>query len=149
MDGLRQATVLDRARIEDLVARSYGGYVTALGVRPGPLDDDYGALIDAGHVRVVERAGALAALLVLIPLGDALLLDNIAVAPQMQGSGLGSDLLRVAEAVARAAGFGCVRLYTHEKMVRNQAIYARAGYHETRRVTERGLARVYMEKPLV
>jgi ribosomal protein S18 acetylase RimI-like enzyme len=77
-----------------------------------------------------------------------MLLDNIAVSPDGQGLGLGRALLAYAEQSARDGGFSAIRLYTHEKMTRNQAIYARAGYVETRRVEERGLRRVYMEKPL-
>ena len=148
IEGLRPAIPADRAAIEALVAAAYGPYVAAFGQRPGPMDDDYARLIADGRAQVVERAGALVGLLVLIPQADAMLLDNIATAPWLHGQGLGRALMARAEAQARAAGFPRIRLYTHQKMVRNQRIYAQAGYHETRRVTERGLPRVYMEKPL-
>jgi ribosomal protein S18 acetylase RimI-like enzyme len=148
LSGLRMATAQDLPHIKALVARAYGGYVTELGVRPGPLDDDYATAIAAGQAQVIEQAGVVLALLVLIPSGDVMLLDNIAVSPDGQGLGLGRALLAYAEQSARDGGFAAIRLYTHEKMTRNQAIYARAGYVETRRVEERGLRRVYMEKPL-
>ena len=85
-------------------------------------------------------------MLVLIPQADAMLLDNIAVARSAQGRGHGKRLMAWAEDQARAAGLPRMRLYTHEKMAANIALYARAGYVEIARVTERGLNRVYMEK---
>ncbi|HPD93899.1 MAG: GNAT family N-acetyltransferase [Rhodobacter sp.] len=146
--GLRPASPGDRPAIEALVPAAYGPYVAEFGQCPGPMQDDYGALVAAHRVQVVERAGHILGLLVLIPQPDALLLDNIAVAPALHGQGLGRTLLTRAEAQARALGHTRIRLYTHEKMTRNRRIYAAAGYHETHRVTERGLPRVYMEKPL-
>ncbi|MCB1396061.1 MAG: GNAT family N-acetyltransferase [Rhodobacteraceae bacterium] len=112
------------------------------------MDEDYAALIAEGRVQVVERGAGVVALLVLIPEADAMLLENVAVAPVARGEGLGQALLALADAQARAARYRVIRLYTHEKMVRNQAIYARWGYVETRRGVEHGLARVFMEKVL-
>ncbi len=148
IEGLRPACAGDLATIQALVAAAYGPYVAAINVRPGPMDDDYAAAIAAGQVQVVDRGGALAGLLVLIPQADAMLLDNIATDPLLHGQGLGRALMDLAVEQARAAGYARLRLYTHERMVRNQAIYARAGFAETHRVTENGLHRVYMEKPL-
>ena len=147
-EGLRRAAPNDLRVVRALIMQAYGGYLRQLGVRPGPMDDDYASLIAQHRVQVVERGGALLALLVLIPQPDAMLLDNIAVAPQVQGTGLGKALIRYAEQRAMEAGFQTIRLYTHARMTRNQAIYAAAGYQQTRRIFERGLDRVYMEKRL-
>lgn len=146
--GLRLAGASDLAAVQALVARAYGPYVAEIGIRPGPMGEDYAALIAAGRVQVVEHDAGVAALLVLIPEAEAMLLESVAVAPEAQGEGLGRALLALAEAQARAAGYRAIRLYTHEKMVRNQAIYARWGYVETRRAVEHGLARVFMAKAL-
>jgi ribosomal protein S18 acetylase RimI-like enzyme len=145
----RPATADDLARVEALVAEAYAPWVPLIGAVPGPMRDDYAAAIAAGQVTVLpDGTGGIAAILVLIPQDDALLLDNVAVARAAQGKGLGQRLMRLAEARARAAGFDRVRLYTHEKMAANIALYQRAGYAITARVTERGLNRVYMEKRL-
>lgn len=56
--------------------------------------------------------------------------------------------MRFAEDEARRLGFGAVRLYTHEAMTENIALYTALGYRETHRTEERGLRRVYMEKRL-
>jgi hypothetical protein len=45
-------------------------------------------------------------------------------------------------------GLTKLRLYTNVVMTENQAIYAHLGYRETRRETEDGYQRVYLEKDL-
>ena len=80
--------------------------------------------------------------------GGALLLDNLAVAPNAQGKGHGRTLVAFAEAEARRRGHAEIRLYTHVLMAENLAIYGRLGFAETHRVTEKGYDRVYMMKRL-
>lgn len=147
--SIRLATGEDVSTVERIVREAYVHYVDRIGREPGPMTEDYGALVAAGRVRVIEDAerGA-CGVLVLVPMEDAMLLDNIAVAPAAQGLGIGRQLLTEAEAVARTGGFERMRLYTHEKMVENIALYTRIGYRETHRVSEKGFDRVYMEKPL-
>ena len=67
--------------------------------------DDYRILIEEGRVHVVERDSVVRGILVLIPQDDAVLLDNIAVCPGAQGSGLGRRMLEFAERTAITAGF--------------------------------------------
>ena len=110
--------------------------------------DDYAALIGAGRVHVIDKGGTVLAILVLIPEPDAMLLDNVAVAPEGQGAGLGRTLLQFAERSAREAGYERIKLYTNEAMTENIALYTRLGYAETHRVEEKGLKRVYMVKTL-
>lgn len=77
-----------------------------------------------------------------------MLLDNVAVAPEAQGTGLGRRMLAFAERAAVEAGYGTINLYTNEAMTENIALYTRLGYAETHRAEEKGLRRVYMRKPL-
>jgi ribosomal protein S18 acetylase RimI-like enzyme len=77
-----------------------------------------------------------------------MLLDNVAVAPAAQGSGLGRLLLEFAEHAATKAGYHAIKLYTNEAMMENIALYSRIGYAETHRVEEKRLRRVYMRKLL-
>jgi ribosomal protein S18 acetylase RimI-like enzyme len=134
--------------IEDIVRAAYSPYVSHIGRKPGPMLDDYGALIKDSRVHVVEREGAIQGILVLIPKEDAMLLDNVAVAPSAQGSGLGRRMLEYAEQSAREAGYRSIKLYTNEAMTENIAHYSKIGYSETHRVEEKGLKRVYMVKAL-
>jgi GNAT superfamily N-acetyltransferase len=146
---IRSAAPVDQASVEVIVHSAYRHYIARIGQKPGPMLDDYAALIAQGGVHLLERDGTAQAVLVLVPQPDAMLLDNIAVAPAAQGQGLGRTLLAFAETQARAQGHDRIRLYTHVLMTENQAIYARIGYRETHRATEKGLHRVYMEKPLL
>jgi ribosomal protein S18 acetylase RimI-like enzyme len=97
---------------------------------------------------VLEDAGGIAGILVLEETAEGLLLDNIAVAPDQQGKGVGRALLEFAEAEARRREFTAIHLYTHELMTENLSLYSRIGYVETYRITEKGFDRVYMRKPL-
>lgn len=110
--------------------------------------DDYQALIDTGRVTVIEVDGIVQGLLVLIPQGEEMLLDNVAVAPAAQGLGLGRLLLKFAEKSASKAGHKSIKLYTNEAMVENIKLYTRNGYVETHRAKEKNLHRVYMHKHL-
>jgi len=83
--------------------------------------DDYAMLIREGHVYVASRHGVVAGILVLIAQSDAMLLDNVAVAPEAQGTGLGRLMLSFAEQKAREAGYRFIKLYTNEAMVENNA----------------------------
>ena len=144
----RPATLSDVHAVEDLVRRAYTPYVDRIGREPGPMLDDYAALIGDGRVHLIDQDDAIQAIVVLIPEHDALLLDNVAVAPDAQGAGLGRTLLQFAEQSAKAAGYRRIKLYTNEAMTENIALYSRLGYVETHRVEEKGLKRVYMIKSL-
>jgi GNAT superfamily N-acetyltransferase len=146
---IRRAEAADRAAVERIVRDAYGIYVERIGKPPAPVLDDYAALIADGAVSVLEDAdGRLAAIIVLLPKPDHLLLDNIAVRPDRQGRGLGRRLVAFAEDEARRLGYAELRLYTHQKMTENIALYTRLGFVETGRGQEAGYDRVFMTKRL-
>jgi ribosomal protein S18 acetylase RimI-like enzyme len=138
----------DLPAIRALVQRAYEHYIARIGRKPGPLLDDYAALVSKKRVHVLSDDG-IKGILVLIPEDRAMLLDNIAVDPDAQGRGYGRSLLEFAEQSALAAGCESIRLYTNEAMTENIALYSRIGYVETHRAEENGLRRVYMSKRLV
>ncbi len=140
----RPATLDDLQAIEDLVQAAYAPYVARIGRKPAPMLEDYKALIGAGYVHVIDQVGAVHGVLVLIPDGESLLLDNVAVSPNARGVGLGRAMLLFAEQTALASGRGSIRLYTNEAMSENIELYSRIGYVETHRAEEKGLRRVYM-----
>lgn len=147
-DDIRLARAVDLDAVEEVVVSAYSPYVLRIGRKPGPMLDNYAALIADERVHVAERQGAIAGLVVLLPQDDAMLLDNVAVRPEFHGHGVGKALLMFAEAAAREAGYGLIRLYTHEAMAENIALYSRIGYCETHRAEEKGFRRIYMAKPL-
>ena len=148
MSQIRPAMADDRAEVEAIVHDAYSIYIPRMGREPGPMLDDYAALISARRVHVLKADGAVLGVVVLIPEPDAMLLDNVAVRPEAKGRGYGRLLITFAERTAREAGYGTIRLYTHETMTENIALYNRIGFVETHRGEERGLRRVYMSKRL-
>jgi ribosomal protein S18 acetylase RimI-like enzyme len=145
---IRAATAVDVPAIANIVDQAYRHYIARIGKPPGPMLDDYVARVSQGTVWVLEEAAVIAAMIVLLPAPNYLLLDNIAVSPARQGLGLGRRLLAFAEAEAMRRGYREIRLYTHETMVENQRLYASIGYEETGRGTEAGYDRVFMRKQL-
>ena len=129
----RPASRDDLRAVEEIVRAAYSHYVPRIGREPGPMLDDYGALIKEGCVYVIEQDGAVQGIVVLIPGNEAMLLDNVAVAPAAQGLGLGRKMLEFAERTAIDRGYRRIRLYTHEAMTENIALYSRIGYSETHR----------------
>lgn len=147
-DCIRIAHSSDAACVAGIVEAAYRPYVTRIGKQPGPMLDDYDALVAAECVWVLEQGGAIAGIIVLLETEAGLLLDNVAVRPELHGRGIGRALIGFAEAEARRRGHVAIRLYTHVLMTENIALYAHLGFAETGRVTEKGFDRVYMEKNL-
>ena len=142
---IRQANAADLRAVETIVRRAYTKYFSRIGAPPGPMLDDYAARIAAHQMFVT--GDPIAGLIVLIDGSDHLLLDNIAVDPDAQGTGLGRILMDFADGQARLRGFAELRLYTHQTMVENIALYTKLGWQETGRGVSSGLARVFFSKP--
>ena len=145
---IRAATAADVPAIADVVDQAYRHYIARIGRPPGPMLDDYAARVSEGVVWVIEEGPAIAGIIVLLPMANYLILDNIAISPARQGVGLGRRLFEFAEAEALRRGYNEIRLYTHQTMVENQRLYASIGYEETGRGTEAGYDRVFMRKQL-
>ena len=150
MDRLRPrpATAADAAAIARCVEAAYSPYIERIGEPPGPMLDDYSETVRNHRVFVIESGGEIAGAIVLIEERGTILLDNVAVRPDRQGEGIGRRLMLFAEAEARRLGYGAIDLYTHELMTENFALYARNGYDEVERRTEKGFPRIYMRKRL-
>jgi ribosomal protein S18 acetylase RimI-like enzyme len=145
---LRPASAADVPRLEGLVQAAYGHYVERLDGPPRPLTDDYSDVVRRSPVTVAERGGEVVGLIVLGVDDEGFFVDNVAVDPAHQGSGVGRALLEHAEDEARRAGFSSLYLYTHEKMAENLALYSRVGYVEYDRRGHGGASLVYLRKTL-
>ena len=110
--------------------------------------DDYTTLIENDVVHVVTLDGRLVGLVVLWPEQDHLYVDNIAVVPETQGTGVGGALLGFADQEAQRAGLSEIRPYTNAKMAENIQYYPRKGFHETHRASDAGYQRVYFSRSL-
>lgn len=131
-----------------VVTAAYGHYVERIGRRPAPMNDDYEAILREHDVRVLVDGERVVGVLVLIPEGEGLLLDNVAVHPDYQGRGWGRRLLALAEEEARRGGATFIWLYTNEKMTEDLALYTSLDYVEVERRTVQGYRRVHMRKEL-
>jgi ribosomal protein S18 acetylase RimI-like enzyme len=125
---LRRANDADLPAIMSLQHAAYDGNRALLGVEPLPLQADYAAILKGHEVWLAEGPDGLDGVLILKVEPDHLLIWSVAVAPSLQGRGLGNRLLVAAEIRARELGRNCVRLYTGEPLTGNIAWYERHGF---------------------
>lgn len=145
---IRPAIPADASAVAACVHAAYQHYVPRIGKPPAPMLDDYADTIRRHRVFVLEVNSSITGAVVLVVDSGRALLDNVAVHPEHQGSGLGRKLIAFAEKEALALGFPAIELYTHELMSENLALYRELGYAEFARETEEGYKRIYMRKLL-
>jgi len=138
----------DIQEIERIVTVAYKHYVSRIGKPPAPMTDDYRELVCQGNVWVLVLGAEITGLVVLKRESDYMLLDNVAVKPDHQGSGFGRQLIEFAEGRARQCGYDEIQLYTNALMHENLAMYARLGYQEFSRRRDSGFDRVFFRKSL-
>jgi ribosomal protein S18 acetylase RimI-like enzyme len=129
---LRRAGAADVAAVNALQYAAYARNRTILGLEPLPLTVDYATIVADYDVWLLEQGDALEGVLILETRPDDLLIWSVAVAPELQGRGIGNRLLAIAEARARELGRRKVRLYTGEKLTGNIAWYERQGFARER-----------------
>lgn len=143
---IRPAGPDDLDAVRRIARAAYAPYVPRIGREPAPMVADFATSIAAGELWV---AGApVAGFVVAYPRGDHWHLENVAVEPSAQGTGLGGALIAHVEAMARAARARAVELYTNAQMTGNRSLYPRLGYAETGRAVEGGFDRVFYRKEL-
>ncbi|MEL7468432.1 MAG: GNAT family N-acetyltransferase [Pseudomonadota bacterium] len=145
---IRKAKAIDADAIQRIVAAAYAPLAERMDKPPMPMLDDYPARVSEGVADVLVDGDRVLGMIILVDQPDALMLENVAVAPEAQGRGVGRRLIDHAEAEARRRGHPRIRLYTHATMVENQRMYARLGYVETMRGEDEGYDRVQFEKTL-
>jgi ribosomal protein S18 acetylase RimI-like enzyme len=145
---LRPATVDDVPSLHALITEAYTHYIARIGRKPAGMLVDYSQALRDHLVWVLEGPNGVVGLLDLIQGDEHIMIDNLVIAPDHQGRKLGTWLMCFAENEARQRHRRELRLYTHQLMVENQAIYAHLGYEETERRVENGFPRVFMRKLL-
>ena len=81
--------------------------------------------------------------------GERLLIGRIAIAPDQQGRGIGSQLLAAAEQAGKDAGAREAELFTGSLSEANLRLYEREGYTESERIPQDGgTEQVFLRKPL-
>lgn len=145
---LRSAGPGDVDALRRIAAAAYQHYVPRIGQAPAPMTADYAQAVRRRQAWVAVEGGEVIGFAILIAQPGYLLLDNVAVRPDVQGRGIGARLLDLAEDHARSLHLGEVRLYTNAAMTENLSYYPRHGYVETHRAECDGFRRVYFRKPL-
>jgi len=80
---------------------------------------------------------------------DLLLIGRLAIAPDVQGLGIGSRLLAAVEDRGRGAGCREAELFSGSLSEANLRLYESLGYLETQRVDgDDGIQQVFLRKPL-
>lgn len=146
--AIHLAQVADLPAIVACVRTAYAKYLLRMDREPAPLHADYAALIANGSVYILELAGTVCGLLVMMPRTDHLFIENIALDPTLQGQGYGRLLMAFAEQQARSAHLPTIRLYTNEVMTENLAFYTRLDFTEETRRIEDGYSRIFLRKDL-
>lgn len=143
---IRRAKTADLGAVQRIVAAAYTPYVARIGRAPEPMHDDYTRRVADQDLWVLDHGGAVIGLVILTDTADGLMVVNLAVDPDHQGSGYGRRLMAFAETEARRRDHTVVRLYTNVLMTENIARYLHLGYHETGPDVQMGFDRVLMAK---
>jgi ribosomal protein S18 acetylase RimI-like enzyme len=145
---IREATTADHYGVQRIAEQAFAPFVAAIGKKPEPMTADFAALIDKGLVEVSVSNKGVNGYCVSYPKGAGWHIENLAVAPTLQGGGIGRALVADVEKRASSQGFETVDLYTNIAMEQALAFYPRLGYVELYRATEDGFERAYFRKNL-
>jgi ribosomal protein S18 acetylase RimI-like enzyme len=145
---LRRATAADAPAIRALTREAYAKWVRVIGREPKPMRADFDAAIRDHRVDLLCQGERVVALIETIAEPAALLIENVAVSPNLQGLGLGRRLMAHAEGLASAMGYGEIRLYANARFVKNISLYQRLGYAITRDEPFLGGRIIHMSKTL-
>lgn len=150
-DSIRLAVADDVDAVRACVRAAYAMYLERMEQEPAPMTADYASLVAEGVVHVLDdepTGNELAGVLVAFARDDHYFIENVAVRPDLHGTGRGRLLLTFAEEEARRQGFDRIELYTNAVMTENIDYYPRLGYEEIGRNEEDGFQRAFFRKGL-
>jgi len=145
---IRQAEQEDQEALVACVQAAYSKYIERIGKKPAPMLADYKALIAQRMVYVLADEKEVRGVLVMMPQGRNLFVENVAVDPRCQGQGRGLTLIAFVEQQARNEQLDEIRLYTNELMTENLLFYHQLGFEEEGRHVQNGYHRVFLRKRL-
>lgn len=144
--AIRRAAPHEASAIRNLVRAAYAKWVPVIGREPLPMQANYDRALREHWIDLLCLDGRLLGLIETLLHPDHLWIENVAVDPAEQGSGLGRRLLAHAEVTAAAAGRAELRLLTNAAFAANVALYERVGYRIDRQEPFQGGTTVYMSK---
>ncbi|MBI1245989.1 MAG: GNAT family N-acetyltransferase [Alphaproteobacteria bacterium] len=126
--AFRRARPDEGPLLREITRAAYAKWVPLIGREPLPMTADHVAAVRDHIVEFAELGGHVVAALHLEALDGHMLVENIAVRPEMQRRGLGDALLARGEEIAREMGYAVVRLYTNSRMGGNTEWYLARDY---------------------
>lgn len=136
-------------QIRDLTLRSYAKWVPITPRKPRPMTTDYNVALQENRFDLLYEENKLVGLIETARQGDELMIVNVAIDPDFQGRGFGTQLMIHAEQLAKAADLRATRLYTNKLMTENIALYERLGYRfEKETLHDLGTVAVHMVRPV-
>ncbi|MCL6281973.1 GNAT family N-acetyltransferase [Ruegeria sp. 2012CJ41-6] len=127
---LRSAEPADLPELERVITSAYAAERARLSGIPD-VTDGLDAHIRDDIVHLAERAGRVLGVIVLIRKEAALLVANLAVSAEAQGTGIGGRLMQMAEDAAREMGYARMTLRTHVGLSGTRRFYVALGWDET------------------
>jgi GNAT superfamily N-acetyltransferase len=144
----RPAEPADAAAIRDIVRAAYAKWVPVIGREPMPMRADYDKAVAEHPFDLAVEGDRIVGVIETMLADDHLWIENVCVAPDAQGRGIGRLLLERAEEKARAAGRRELRLLTNGAFEANVSIYRKHGYTIDREEPFMNGTTVYMSKKL-
>lgn len=145
---LRPAEPHEAAAIAGIVRAAYARWVPAIGREPLPMRVDYDKALQEHRFDVIADGDRIVGVIETMQRDDHIWIENVAVAPETQGRGIGRRLLDHAERLALDAGCFEARLLTNAAFEANVALYRRLGYVVDREEPYLNGITVYMSKKL-
>ncbi|MDX8496068.1 GNAT family N-acetyltransferase [Mesorhizobium sp. VK22B] len=144
----RPAGPADAAAIKIIVRAAYTKWVLVIGREPLPMRADYDKALDEHQFELAIEGGRIVGLIETMVHDDHIWIENVAVAPEAQGRGIGRKLLDSAERKAVEAGRRELRLLTNGAFEANVLLYRKHGYTIDREEPFMNGTTVYMSKRL-
>ncbi|WP_224546731.1 GNAT family N-acetyltransferase [Mesorhizobium sp. CA16] len=144
----RPAERADAATIRDIVRAAYSRWVPLIGREPMPMRADYDRAVAEHPFELAVESDRIVGMIETMLEEDHLWIENVCVAPDAQGRGIGRLLLERAEHKARAARRFELRLLTNGAFAANVSLYKKHGYTIDREEPFMNGTTVYMSKKL-
>jgi ribosomal protein S18 acetylase RimI-like enzyme len=135
--------------IRDLTVRAYAKWVPVTPRKPRPMTADYNTSVQENRFDLLYEDGKLIGLIETVEQDDEMMIVNVAIDPDHQGRGFGTQLMKHAEQRAKASALRATRLYTNKLMTENIVLYERLGYRfEKETHHDLGTVAVHMVRPV-
>ena len=144
----RPAEQADAATVRDIVRAAYARWVPVIGREPMPMRVDYEKAVAEHPFELAVEGGHIVGMIETMLEDDHLWIENVCVAPQEQGRGIGRLLLERAEQKALDAGRPELRLLTNGAFEANVSLYKKHGYTIDREEAFMNGMTVYLSKKL-